>query len=104
MTKELKRQYYHLDLPFHATEEEVKSKQKAMIKILRAKKIYNGKDTSVEITKTQRAGEEILNYLKNNGVPKKLHRFETEGRTLLSQLFVLALVAVVVIAGFASLI
>ena len=43
MDKEIKRCYHYMDLKYDSTIDEIKSRQKIMIKIFRAKSINSGK-------------------------------------------------------------
>lgn len=103
MTKEIKKHYHFLDLPYSANADEIKSRQKAMIKVLRAQAIFKGKENNQKIIKVQRAGEELLNYIENNGVLKNGTIFETGFNSIVTQLFVMLIMGIIAIVGFVSL-
>ena len=105
MTKEIKKCYYHLDLPFSATEEEVRVKEKMLIKILRSKAIKKGKSCKEDIDKVANSADEIVEYIKKNGVPQvEPPHFKTSPQDVLTQLVCMILAIVFCALSFVALV
>ncbi len=105
MTKEIKKNYYHLDLPFTATEEEVRIKEKMLIKILRAKGMKKGKSYKDQIDKVAYSADEIVAYIKENGVPNVAPpHFKASVNDVLSQLVCMILSIVFCALSFVALV
>ncbi len=104
MTKDIKRYYHFLDLPYDATIEDVQSRQKVMIKVLRAKAIKRGVSYKKKINKIAVIGEEVINYIKGYGVqpPEKI-LFDTKTSDLLTQIFLLVIIGTVSVVSIIAL-
>ena len=104
MTKELKKCYYYLDLPFCATAEQVKTQEKVLIKILRARALKTGKSKKEKIDRIVYSANKILENIQTNGIPTEQEsHFYTTGKELATQLFVLAAVSIVAVISYLSL-
>ena len=103
MTKEIKRCYHYLDLPYSATEEEVKTNEKAMIKILRAKAIKRGKSNQEEIDKVADFSNKVVDYIKKNGVGGERHIFEPKMERLSTLIFSLVLFGIMFASSLIAL-
>ena len=104
MTKEMKRYYHFLDLPYNATIDDVRSRQKVLIKVLRAKAIKRGISYKKKINKIAIVGEEIINFIKGYGVqPPEKVLFDTKISDLITQLFLFLIVSTVSIISIISL-
>lgn len=78
MEKELRKCYEVLDLPFSATEEDVKSREKALIKIYNNKSLEKGVSFEKQIGLIESSTVTILENLKKNGIPKDVpHSFNS---------------------------
>ena len=105
MTKELKKCYYCLDLPFNATKEQVLTQEKILIKILRARALKTGKSQKKKIDKIVHSANKIQENLEKNGIPDvKECSFNSTGKELSTQLFILAVLSVVAIISYLSLV
>lgn len=99
MERKLKLSYRCLDLSYQATAEEVKRREQALIKIFTAKAKEKNISYSKQIDSIQKASNEILENIKNNGIPtKKYHRYEASISSIitLSVLLVFAIVMCVI--------
>lgn len=104
MTKEIKKCYYYLDLPFNATVEQVKVREKVMIKILRAKGMKLGKSYKDEINKVVLSAEGIFDYIKKNGIPKeKEPTFDTSISSLTTQIVAMLVMLIFCVLSFVAL-
>lgn len=103
MTKEIKKYYKHLDLPYTATEEDVLINAKAKIKVLRAKAIKRGKNYGDKINKIVLYSNEIIAHIKKNGVGVERHVFEPKTERIGTLVFVLILVVIVFVSSFIAL-
>lgn len=104
MTKEIKKHYYYLDLHFNATEEEIRIKEKMLIKILRYKAIKKGKSYKEEIDKVAKSADEIVDYIKKNGVPdKERPHFKSSVQDVLTQFIFMILAFVFCALSFVAL-
>ena len=63
MTKEIKKYYHYLDLPYSATEEEVLINEKSMIKVARALAIKKKKSSKLEVEKIATYSNIVINFL-----------------------------------------
>lgn len=96
MTKEIKKCFYRLNLPFSATEEEILTNEKVRIKILRAKAVKNKRSYEEKISKVVDDTKTILDYIKNNGpINAKEPLFETPIKAIYTQIVVLICVVIV---------
>ena len=101
MDKNLKRSYKCLDLPYNATAEEVESREKALIKILKAEYEKGDKSRNKKIDKVEKATELILESIKKNGMPKEeYHKFEVSKEALISLIIVFCFVTAICVFSF----
>lgn len=101
MEKNLRKCYELLDLPYSSTEEEVASREKAMIKIFIAKADEENKSYDQEINDVKSSAKNIITNIKNNGIPKeKHHHFETSRESLISLLIVLMFMGAICFLSF----
>lgn len=105
MTKELKKCYCYLDLPYNSTIEQVDSQVKVFIKILRAKALKTGKSKSKKINKIVLCANKIKENIEKNGVPQieETTHFSTP-KELSTQLFVLIAITIIAFVSYFSLI
>ncbi len=104
MDKELKQCYHYLDLNYDSTVEEIKSKQKIMIKIYRAKSIKTGKSYKDEIAKVNLSTNKILSNIKQNGIPKgSVFNFSSNINDIASLIFVLLIIIIICTISFLTL-
>ena len=103
MTKEIKKYYNYLDLPYNATEEEVKTNEKAKIKVLRAKAIKYGKDYSKVINKIAQYSENLLEHIKKNGVGVERQTLKPTLERVSTLFFVLVLFVIVFVSSLMAL-
>ena len=103
--KELKKCYFNLDLSYDATPEQVKTQEKILIKILRAKALKTGRSQQKKIDVIVKSANSILENLEKNGTPDlKEFCFSSSGKELATQAFVLIAVGIVAIISYLSLI
>ena len=100
MNKELKRSYECLDLPFSATSEDVKMREKALIKIYNNKSVENGNSHDKEIGEIEKSAKIILENLKKNGQPKEVHSFDSSWHSIIILLAVLFFVGLLCFFSF----
>ena len=104
MDKELKKHYHFMDLKYDATVEEIKSRQKVMIKVYRAKGIKTGKSYKNEIARVNFATSKILSNIKQNGIPKgNLFNFSSSINDMATLIFVLIIMMIICIVSFLTL-
>ena len=105
MTNQLKNCYHFLDLPFSASKEEVKQKEKILIKIQRARALKTGKTKNKKINKIVECSNLIISNIEANGTPnvKDCEKYSNI-KDISTQLFILILVSVVAIISYLSLI
>ena len=70
MLNQIKRCYNYLDLPYNASIEDVQTRQKVMIKLIRAKGLKTGKLNEKKIKKINIAAEKIIFYINKYGPAK----------------------------------
>lgn len=105
MPIEIKKCYYHLNLPFSASTEDIERREKVLIKIQRAKALKSGKSRKYKIEKIATCSNKILKYIEQNGTPsEKETYFNTTSKALLAELAILCAVSIVAFIGFFSLI
>lgn len=101
MLKEIKKCYHLLDLPYDADIEKIKSRQKVLIKMYRAKGIRTGKSYKEKINEITAAGYALQNYVKENGVQKaSFFNFATNENDVATSVFVLVLVIIICTVTF----
>ncbi len=104
MPKDIKRCYHFLDLPYDATIEDVRSRQKMKIKVLRAQAISKGISNKKKINEVAIIGEELINFIEREGVqPKEKVLFDTRPSDLFTQLAILLIVATVTVISIVTL-
>lgn len=105
MIKKLKKSYFYLDLPYDATLEQVQTQEKMLIKILRAKALKTGKSQKKNIDRIVESANFIQENLEKNGIPDiKECSFNSSGKTLVTQTFVLIIISAIAIISYLSLI
>ena len=101
MNKSLKKCYHYLDLPYNATEEDVITRENALIKILKAKETKNKVSYEEKINRVMSSANLIIENIKTNGIPNvKPHWFETSNESLFIQIAILCFVGVLCLASF----
>ena len=101
MERKLKLSYRCLDLPYQATAEEVKRRERALIKIFTAKAKEKNISYSKQIDAVQKASDVILENIKNNGIPtKKYHRFEASVSSIITLSVLLAFAIIMCVVSF----
>ncbi|MBE5741473.1 MAG: hypothetical protein E7351_02990 [Clostridiales bacterium] len=104
MTKELKKCYQYLDLPYDADEEQILTREKVLIKILHAKALEKGVSYDKKVDKIVKCTNIIMENIKNNGIPKEnRHYFENSFETIISLIFAFILVGIVCVVSFITL-
>ena len=99
MDKALRKCYKCLELSYNATEDDVITRQNAMVKILQSKRDVE-KDTEEKISRVKYSAGQIIKNLKEHGLPKvKNYWFETKGENFLTQIIVLFFVAFIFAAS-----
>lgn len=96
MTKYLKKCYQTLNLRQDANENEVKVRQKIMIKILRAKTLRTGKSNEKKINQINTCANAILENIKTNGVGENKIIFDTSLNSISTMFYVLVIILVVI--------
>lgn len=77
MTKNLKKCYHFMNLRYDASPEEVRVRQKIMLKVLRAKALKTKNFNNPKIKKVNLCAEAILANIELNGVPTQKIVFDT---------------------------
>ena len=104
MSKEIKNLFDYMNLDYNASEDEIKSRQKVMIKVLRAKGIKKGKSYTKKIEEINQKTSQILDYIAiyDNSNEKNPH-FKITAHELSSMEFVLIIVLIIFLGTFFSL-
>lgn len=98
MTKDIKRFYKFFDLDYDATIDDVRIREKSMIKVARAKAIKSGKSNKRKINEIVLISEQLVDFIESNGVqPKENVLFDIKLGDIITQLS-LAFIAFVVCA------
>ena len=85
---QIKKCYKILDLPYNASLEEVKLRQKVLIKLIRAKGLKSGKLNEKKIKEINIAANKIEFYINKNGPAKTSGtRFETSFDDVVNLIF-----------------
>ena len=101
MKKSLKRCYRCLDLPYDATEEEVISRENALVKILKSEALEKNISQNKKIKEVQNSSKVIIENIKNNGIPKEeFHRFECSNESIVALIIVCVFFAMVCFFSF----
>ena len=98
MTKNLKKCYHFMNLRYDASPDEVRVRQKIMLKVLRAKALKNKNFDDPKIKKVNLCAEAILANIELNGVPTQKILFDSSLdhlSTLLSALIIVSAFALV---------
>lgn len=105
MPKEIKQCYQHMDISFSSTVEEIKEREKVMIKLLRAKAIKKKKSYNNQINKVVNSANNILDYINKNGIPNVTDSlFETPLASIITQIVVVIAFAIISICSINALI
>jgi len=105
MPSKIKKCYYHLNLPFAASVEDIERRQKVLIKIQRAKALKSGKSRRNKIEKIATCANQILGYIEQNGkATEKEMYFNTSAKAILTEFVILAALTIVAFIGYFSLI
>ena len=98
MEKKLKVSYKLLNLSYSATQEEVETRKKAMVKILEADR---DEKTFDKIEELENACETIIENIKKNGIPKEEHHlFEASNESIIGLSIVLIFVVIICFFSF----
>ena len=101
MDKKLKKCYLKMDLEFQATAEEVKTREKALIKILNSKEKEFNISAEKEIADVENSAKMILENIEKNGISsEKCHRFEASNESIICLSVVLFFVVAICIVSF----
>ena len=104
MTKNLKKCYHFMNLRYDASPDEVRVRQKIMLKILRAKALKTKNFNNPKIKKVNLCAEAILANIEINGVPTQKIVFDTTLENLGSLFTTLLIVFVFAIVTFCLMI
>lgn len=104
MTKEIKKCFRLLNLPYNANLDDLKEKERALIKYYRAKAIKTGVSHDENIAFVRIASEKLYEYISNNKEEYKGLYFETTPTEIGMQLIMLVLNCLCVIMCFIALI
>lgn len=105
MPKKVKKCFYSLDLPLNANADQVKAREKVLIKIARAKALKKGYSSKNKVEKIATNANTILDYISKNGVcSEQEYYFNTSPKAIVVQLCLLGCVCIVAFVGFISLI
>ena len=77
MNRKLKKCYHYLDLSYDATIEEIQTREKALIRILNVKSKEKNITFEKEKQMIKKYSEKLIDNIKNNGIPKNVHCFDT---------------------------
>lgn len=101
MNKDLKKCYECLDLSFNATTDEVKVREKALIKIYNNKALEKGVSCDKEKGLIETSAHTIIENIKKNGIPKEeTHRFECSWKSVGILSIILVFVAIICFFSF----
>ncbi len=95
MPKDIKKLFDYMNLEYNSSAEEVQSKQKVLIKVLRAKGMKRGKSYNAEIDKVNKASAQILDYLSahdNKNEPIPFYKTSTSELSTLAFSLVIAII------------
>lgn len=91
MKRVLKNSYNYLDLTYKATIDDVKRRETALIKLYNTKAKEKNKSYENKIISVQKAADNIITNIKNNGIPKEeYHRYECNLSSIITLFVVLA--------------
>lgn len=104
LPRKVKKAYDYLDIDYNATEEEIRTRQRVLIKVARAKVNEQDKVTQKKIDKITHATRIILKYIKRSGVPKDDGiNLDATGESIHSGYYILVLVTALAIISFIAL-
>ncbi len=104
MTEEIKQMYKFFNLDFDASVEDVKGRQKSMIKVERAKAIKRGVSNKKKINQIALMGEELVHFIETNGVQEKEKvTFDTKLSDVITELSLAFIAFIVCVISFISL-
>ncbi len=104
MTKNLKKCYHFMNLRYDASPDEVRVRQKIMLKVLRAKALKTKNFEDPKIKKVNLCAEAILANIELNGVPTQKILFDTSLENLSTLFSALTIIFVFAIVTFCLLI
>ena len=91
MKRKLRNSYNYLDLTYQATIEDVERRKSALIKLFNSKSKEKNVSYDKKIKDVEKAANNIIENIKNNGLPnKEYHRFECGWATIISLTVALA--------------
>ncbi len=101
MKRSIKKCYSILDLPYNASIEDVKLRQKMLTKLINAKSLKNGKLYKRELRKINIAAEKIIFNINKYGVSNKNYTtYESDFNNVFNVLLTFGLVAFVAVVSF----
>ena len=101
MDKNLRKCYECLDLPITATAEDVRLREKALVKIYENESVEKGIPFDKKIDLVASSASTIVENLKNNGSPQEeLHRFDSSWKSIGILSVVLAFVCMICFFSF----
>lgn len=100
MKKSLKKCYQNLELDINSTEQDVKTREKALIKILKAKEVDENVNLKEDIKKVKSSAKEIIENIKVNGIPKEEHFFESSSVSIFTMLTILFFISILCFVSF----
>lgn len=104
MIKQIKKCYYRLNLPYTATEEQIITNEKILIKVLRAKAIQKGISNKAKIEQVKADTKVVLQCVKENkNIELKDINFDTSFKGIIIQICVLAMIICISATCFFSL-
>ena len=103
MTREIRKCYHYLDLPYNSTEEEVRYNEKAMIKIARAKAIKTGKNSTKRVQQIATSSDKVLDYIKKNGVGEEHQFYKPSTERLSTLIFALVLFIIMFVSSLVAI-
>ena len=105
MPKEIKKHYNYLDLPYSSNIEEVRLREKVLIKILNTKESKKGVKYTEKLNKVVDSANAIVAYIEKNGVQDKdFVMFDTKTKSIVNQILIFLMLAVVAVCAVFALI
>ncbi|MBR1988664.1 MAG: hypothetical protein IKA36_06495 [Clostridia bacterium] len=105
MKSEIKKCYRYLDLPLDSTKDDVKLRQKVMIKMLRAKAIDKHKNYDKEIERVNFSALTLLDFIDKNGVQEaEKFSFRPSIQDIYGEVFTLFILIILCATSFLILI
>lgn len=101
MKSAIKKCYSILDLPYNATIEDVRLRQKMLIKLINAKSLKNGKNYNKQIRKINLASEKIVFNINKYGIASKnCKTYESDLNNVFNVVFAFGLVTIFAVVSF----